>query len=139
MDNIPVPKHGEPDLIRTSQKGWLLCVTEHYKNKSAFKLIDDAEVGISPDTDTIFEMGRKAGLSSNEWIQICGCAGVGGIGLTLIFVAFFDPEPTSKLGLLVGGGVFLAVCGGLTALSLIIRTKPPTAKIDLGVFSVSWG
>lgn len=51
-------------------------------------------------------------LDSAEKVAIVGASGMILVGCGMILLAFFDAEPTSKLGLLVGGGVVTVLSGG---------------------------
>jgi hypothetical protein len=125
--------------IRTSDKGWVATLAMAYRQKKAVLLIDDAEVGVDPANDSIFQMARRIGLSAAEWTQVLGCLGVSGIGLTMIILAAIDPEPTSKLTLLVTGGVLLAVTGGGAAIYIITGIRPPQIDVYGPGFAISWG
>ena len=130
---------GEREMIRTSQPGWLGNLAIAYKNKRPVTLVDDANAGINPEIETLLGMGQRAGLSSGDWGRVLGCLGVSGIGITIIVLAILDPEPTSKLFLLVGGGLALAVGGGGAAIYVLTGIKPPTVVINGPGFDISWG
>lgn len=51
--------------------------------------------------------------------QILSSLGICAAGLWMIRMAIFDPEPTSKLFLLVGGGVALTITGSLSLLKAL--------------------
>jgi hypothetical protein len=59
------------------------------------------------------------------------------IYLVVVF-AFLDPEPTSKLGLLVGGGAVCVLSGGMTVIAILTRRRPPTMEIGSSGFKISW-
>jgi len=42
------------------------------------------------------------------------------LGAGALVLAFMDPEPTSKLGLMVGGGVAMALTGGGIIITLLV-------------------
>ena len=86
--------------IRTSQKGWLAELAKAYKDQTPTLIIDDANVGIDPSTHTLFDMGRKAELSTAEITAVCVSCGMSIAGVAMILLAFYDPEPTTKLGLM---------------------------------------
>ena len=48
--------------------------------------------------------GRSAKLSRREWTAVLISAGMSVFGAAMVILAFVDPDPTSKLGLLVGSG-----------------------------------
>jgi hypothetical protein len=52
------------DLVfKTSEPGWVARLAEAYRAKRNVQLIDDANVGISPATDSLQTMGRGADSS----------------------------------------------------------------------------
>ncbi len=65
--------------------------------------------------------------SAQVWIG----AAVGGILMSIgggaLVLAFLDPEPTSKLGLLVGGGIGMAFTGGIIILAVIVMRSGYTS------------
>ena len=58
--------------------------------------------------------------------------------MMMVVLAFLDPEPTSKLGLLVGGGAVCLLTGGLTAVAILTRRRPPTIEMSAAGFKISW-
>jgi hypothetical protein len=117
------------ETIKTSQKGWLAKLTTAYKNHIPVRLIDDADIGIDPTKDTLLNMGRKANLNQKDIYGIGISLGISSFGMVMIVLAFLDPEPTSKLGLLVGSGAALIGGGGVSAFLILTKIKPPTVKI----------
>jgi hypothetical protein len=109
------------EIIRTSDKKWLEKALEFYKTKCAFDFLDDVPLGIGHN-DLVSALALiKAAKNSGAitWQQIgviLTGLGMSGMGIWMIAVAVVDPEPTSKLGILLGGGVVLALTGGLSIL-----------------------
>jgi hypothetical protein len=64
--------------------------------------------------------------------------GLSAAGVLMVVLAFLDPEPTSKLGLLVGGGAVCVLTGGLTAVGVLTRRRPPNIEISARGFRISW-
>jgi hypothetical protein len=124
--------------IRTSQKGWLAELAKAYKDQTPALIIDDANVGIDPSTQTLFDMGRKAKLSTAEIAAVCISCGMSIAGVGMVILAFCDPEPTSKLGLFVVGGVALTLTGGLSAIYILTKKKPPNISVGPGGIIISW-
>ena len=124
--------------IKTSQEGWLSLLAKAYKNQNPILVIDDANVGIDLSTDTIFDMGKKADLSTAEITAVCVSCGMGVSGIALIILAFFDPEPTTKLALVIASGAVLAFTGGWSAIHILTKKKPPNIKIGKDGFEVCW-
>lgn len=83
-------------------------------------------------------MGRQAGLGLTDWKRVAGCAGISVFGAGLIGLAMLDPEPTSKLGLILGSGAFCILSGAGGALYLLTGLKPPTVERDGAVFRIRW-
>ena len=129
------------DIIRTSDPGWLESLARAYRERHPVVVVDDAGAGIDPARQTIFQMARLIRLTSREIAAVAVALGMGGAGVLMIVLAFLDPEPTSKLGLLVGGGAFCVFTGGLTAVRILVSHKPPRVRVDAGGvarFEISW-
>jgi hypothetical protein len=59
-------------------------------------------------------------------------------GAGMIVAAVVDPDPTSKLGLLVGSGALLALTGGFQTVRLLTRMKPPNIRITREGVHIEW-
>jgi hypothetical protein len=116
-------------VIRTSQSGWLADLAKAYKNRTPALIIDDANVGIDPSHQSLFDMGRKAHLSRAEIMGVGIALGMTAAGIWFVVLAFLDPEPTTKLGLLVISGAILALTGGHSAIHILTKVKPPSIKV----------
>lgn len=81
-----------------------------------------------------------APLDAAEKGAIVGASGLILVGCGMILLAFFDPEPTSKLGLLVAGGVVSVLSGGgIFAFILIKRGEYEwEQEVDLTTGKVIW-
>ena len=124
--------------IRTSQKGWLTELAKAYKDQTPALVIDDANVGIDPSMHTIFDMGRKAELSTAEITAVCISCGMSIAGIGMVLLAFYDPEPTTKLGLLVASVAVLALTGGFSAIYVLTKKKPPNIKVGKNGIEIAW-
>jgi hypothetical protein len=124
--------------IRTSEKGWFTQLAQAYSKKTPVFLIDDARVGIDPAVDTLAAMGLKAKLTPREWSAVGVAVGLSAAGAAMVVLAFLDPEPTSKLGLLVGGGAVCVLTGGLTAVRILTKMRPPNVQIGPGGMKIFW-
>jgi hypothetical protein len=125
-------------VIRTSEQGWFAALAKAYKDRIATLVIDDANVGLDLEKDNLFDVGRKARLSAGE-ITATGIAlGMSSVGIGILIAAFFDPEPTSKLTLLVSGGIVLVATGGLTAVYILTGKRPPNVSVTQKGFEISW-
>jgi hypothetical protein len=119
-----VPQKIGNDTIRTSEGDWLDRALKKYKDKVPFVFIDDADLGFTKqDLESAVSLIRAAKTKAGVPLKTIASALVG-IGLTatgiwMIAAAIADPEPTSKLGLLIGGGVLITLTGGLGTLSAL--------------------
>ena len=132
---------GSTDIIRTSEAGWLERLARAYRERAAVVVVDDFGVGIDPAKQSIFEMARLVRLTPREVAAVAVALGLGGAGVLMIVLAFLDPEPTSKLGLLVGGGAVCVFTGGLAAIRILVSHKPPRVTMAAGTvarFEISW-
>ena len=109
-----------------------------YKHRDRILLVDDAGVGIDPANDSLVTMGIKARLSMQEWMAVGVSIGMSAAGILMVVLAFVDPEPTSKLGLLIGGGAVCVLAGGLTAIRILTRLRPPNITAGVGGIHISW-
>jgi hypothetical protein len=134
------PKKPEPAevMIRTGEAGWFPRLAHAYRDRERVLLVDDAKVGIDPKNQSLVSMGIKAGLSPADWAAVAVAVGVSAAGVMMVVLAFLDPEPTSKLGLLVGGGAVCVLTGGLTAIGILTRRRPPTIELTASGFKISW-
>jgi hypothetical protein len=57
-------------IVKTSEAGWLPKIAKAYQERATLVIVDDAGVGIDPSQDTLFAMGKKAGL--NGLYHWCG-------------------------------------------------------------------
>ena len=126
-------------VVRTSETAWFRIVANAYKARTPLQIIDDAHVGLDPAGQSLFEMGIKAKLSVGEWTAATVGIGMSGAGVGMVILAVLDPEPTSKLGLLVGSGVVLALTGGGAAIAVLTKRKPPKVSVGKnGGFVIEW-
>ena len=131
------PEAGEITIL-TSQPGWFPRLARAYRDRTPVQLVDDAHVGIDPQSQSLVSMGIKAGLSASDWVAVGVAVGVSAAGVMMVVLAVLDPEPTSKLGLLVGGGAVCVLTGGLTAVGILTRRRPPNITMGPGGFRISW-
>ena len=128
-------------VIRTSDSDWLQKALECYRDKQVFNLIDDANIGLD-STDLISAVKliaktKKAGRIGAKGIAtILTSLGLSSVGVWLVLAAIVDPEPTSKLGILIAGGVALIALGGLSILRSLGMTWKVSANSPLATFTV---
>jgi hypothetical protein len=124
--------------IRTSEEGWLAHLAETYRDKKPILLVDDAKVGIDPSTQSLWQMGRRAGLRREEWVGVLVALGMLGAGIAMTIAAILDPEPTSKLSLLIAGGIVCTAGGGFSAIRILTKQKPPDVKFSKFGIHIEW-
>ena len=125
-------------IVRTSQPDWLKALAVIYKSRQPTLLIDDARLGIDPAGLTLLQMAREVGLSRRELAGVCVALGMSATGIAMVILAFLDPEPTSKLGLLVSGGVVCVLCGGFGAVRILTHLKPPNVRVTARGIEIAW-
>jgi VIT1/CCC1 family predicted Fe2+/Mn2+ transporter len=124
--------------IRTSEQGWLAQLAKAYRNRDQVVIIDDANVGIDPSSQTLLDMGLKTGLSRKEWTAVLIAGGMTIFGAAVIILAIVDPDPTSKLGLLIASGALLTLGGGFSAIGILTKHKPPNVRMSRDGIEIEW-
>lgn len=117
-------KGGAEKVVRTSEEDWLERALELYTDKAVFVFIDDAGLGLTQkDLQSAVSLIRaakvKGGLPLKSIMAVLFGLGLSGAGIWMIVAAIADPEPTSKLGLLIAGGVLITLTGGMGTLSAL--------------------
>jgi hypothetical protein len=125
-------------IVKTSDPNWLRSLALLYKARQAAILIDDAHLGINPEDQTLLQMARVSGLSRREIASVSVALGMSTVGVTMVILAFLDPEPTSKLGLLVGGGAVCVLGGGFSAIRILTNHKPPSIRATAKGIEIYW-
>lgn len=134
-----MPDESTALAITTSSANWPLALANAYRSKTSIHLIDDANIGINPLSDTLLDMGRKANLSHREWIAVLVSLGVSAAGAYLLVMAILDPEPYTKIAIALVTGALLIAGGGLSAVRILVGHKPPNVKLSpQGGFEISW-
>jgi hypothetical protein len=136
--SINQPTHMSNLTIRTSEQGWLPQLAKAYRNREQIIIIDDANVGIDPSSQSLVEMGLKSGLTRSDWTAVVVAGGMGVFGAVVIVLAILDPEPTSKLGLLIASGALLAWGGGHSAIRILTKHKPPKVRVSPSGIEIEW-
>jgi hypothetical protein len=119
-------------IIRTSSPGWLATLANAYQSKTAVGLLDDAQIGVNPITDTLLDMGRKANLSRREWVAVFVALGISAAGAFLLIMAVLDPEPYTKIAFALATGALLIAGGGFAAIRVLVGHKPPDVSLSPG-------
>ena len=124
--------------VRTSDPGWLEELARAYREEREVLVVDDAGIGLDPNSQSLLGMGRAAGLSRREWAGVGVSLGLSGVGLWMVVAAVASPEPTSKLGLLIAGGSVLMFSGGFSAIRLLTDRRPPVVEVTRLGLRISW-
>ena len=125
-------------IVRTSDPNWLRTLALLYRARLSGVIVDDANLGINPEDHTLLQMARISGLSRREIASVSVALGMSGVGVTMVILAFLDPEPTSKLGLLVGGGAVCVLGGGFSAIRILTQHKPPNIRATAKGIEIFW-
>jgi hypothetical protein len=67
--------------------------------------------------------------SAHVWIGAAGGGLLMTIGAGALVLAFMDPEPTSKLTLLVGGGILMVLTGGGVVITILVTRAGYTSAM----------
>jgi hypothetical protein len=59
------------EIVRTSQAGWLDTLAATYRKQMPALLIDDADLGIDPASQTLLDMAKTAKLPKRELAAVC--------------------------------------------------------------------
>jgi hypothetical protein len=124
--------------VKTTNPEWVIQLARCYKEKLPVTLIDDAHIGIDPINQSLVQMGMKGVLGIQEWVAVVISLGVAATGAYLLVMAILDPEPFSKIAFALGSGALLTMGGGLTAVKVLTKTKPPNVKIGPAGFEIGW-
>jgi hypothetical protein len=130
--------YAQETMVRTSSPDWLRKLALLYRARLPGVIVDDAALGIRPGDQTLLQMARYSRLSMREIAGVCIALGMSGMGVTMVVLAFVDPEPTSKLGLLVGGGAICVLGGGFSAIRILTSHKPPNIRATAQGIEISW-
>lgn len=129
-------------IIRTSEVNWFESAINCYSEKTRFTFIDDANIGITDEDlksafNLILGVRKKTVQTWKSIVGVLAGMGISGMGIYIIGLAIVDPEPTTKLGLLVGGGLVIVLTGSLGALYSLGLTFNVSASSVFGKFEVS--
>jgi hypothetical protein len=126
-------------MIKTSSVNWFAQLARAYKMRTRVVLVDDAQVGINPESETLLEMGRRARLTPREWGGVMVSLGMSLMGAWVMLMAVLDPEPYSKVVTTIVAGAALLGGGGLAAIRILTHHKPPKVTVSpLGGFEIAW-
>ena len=125
-------------MIKTSSAGWFTQLARAYKLRARVVLVDDAKVGISPDSETLLDMGKRARLSAREWAGVLVSLGMSIVGAWVIVMAVLDPEPYSKVVSTIVAGAMLLGAGGFAAIRILTHHKTPKVTLSARGFEIAW-
>lgn len=125
-------------IIRTSEVNWFEKSIKCYKEKVSFTFIDDANLGITEtDLESGFNLIRSGKMPWKNIVGVLAGIGITRVGIYIIGLAIADPEPTTKLGLLISGGLILALTGSMGILYSLGLSFSVSANSSFGGFTVS--
>jgi len=109
-------------IIKSSEPDWLEKALKQYSIKEPFQFDDDDEIGLTEKDlhsaiNLIKAAKSKGKVSLKKIVGLLTGLGITGAGVWIVVAAIADPEPTTKLGLLITGGLILAIMGGYGALA----------------------
>ncbi len=123
----------ENPVIKTSEENWVERAMKAYTKKLSWRLVDDAEIGLTEKDvksaiNLLAFMKRGRMLKVKEISSILIGLGITASGVWIVLAAIADPEPTSKLTLLIAGGLILALTGSLGTLRALGISFSVSAK-----------
>ena len=129
------------EIIKTTDPQWLEKAITHYSNKKEFSFIDDAELGFTETdlhsaVDMIKAAKTKGGKTLKQITAVLVGLGMSAAGIGIIILAILDPEPTTKLGLLVGGGLLLVLTGSYATMKSLGVNFSVSAKAGTYAFDI---
>lgn len=110
--------------IKTTDEKWFEKALKAYSKKQEFCISDDLQLGLK-DNDVksaislITFVKKQQKIPWRKITQVLASIGITGVGVWIIAAAIADPEPTSKLTLLISGGLVLALTGSLGTLAAL--------------------
>lgn len=126
--------------IRTTEDNWFEKSMKCYKEKISFIFIDDANLGITEtDLESGFNLIRSGKIPWKSIVGVLAGIGITRVGIYIIGLAIADPEPTTKLGLLITGGLLLTLTGSMGILYSLGLSFSVSANSSYGGFTVSNG
>lgn len=125
-------------IIHTSSSGWLSQLARAYRTRQAVVLVDDAQTGIDPATESLLSIGMHAKLGPREWVAASVALGMSAFGAWMVVAAVLDPDPTSKLWLMTASGAALCATGGWGAIRTLAHVRPPSVRVSRRGLEITW-
>jgi hypothetical protein len=125
------------DIVKTSEMNWLANALKLYSEKKPFQFVDDAglklkEKDLISAVSLIRAAKSKGGVTWQQIVSVLAGIGITGVGVWMVAAAIADPEPTTKLGLLIAGGIILALTGSVGTLAALGTKFSVLAKLPQG-------
>ncbi|MGA1824261.1 MAG: hypothetical protein ACMUIP_06300 [bacterium] len=125
------------EIVCTTNKDWLEQAIKLYTDKKPFTFEDDAKLGLTEaDLKSAVALIRaakaKGGIHWQQIVRVLAGIGITGVGVWMVAAAIADPEPTTKLGLLITGGIVLAFTGSLGTFAALGLRFSVSAKSPRG-------
>jgi hypothetical protein len=119
--------------IKTSEPEWFESTLKMYADKKEFTFVDDAKLGLTKtDLKSAVSLIKASKSKGNKTIKTITSVlvglGLSSSGVWIVILAIADPEPTTKLGLLITGGFILALTGGYGTLRALGVNFTVTAR-----------
>ena len=129
------------ETIKTSNPEWLEIALKKYSLKKEFIFIDDAKLGMTEKdlksaVNLIKASKAKAGKTVKQITAVLVGIGMSSAGIGIVILAIADPEPTTKLGLLVGGGLLLVLTGSYATMKSLGVNFSVSAKAGTYAFDI---
>lgn len=128
-------------IIRTTESNWLERALKCYTGKKEFTFFDDANLGLT-EKDVISAISlikaakSKGGISVQNIVAALVAIGITAVGVWMVAGAIADPDPTSKLALLIGGGIAVALTGSLGTLAALGIKYEVKVNLRQGIFEI---
>ena len=127
--------------IKTSDSNWRTQLMQAVNQQQSIMLIDDAQLGFYDKSDLsayIASQPTEKKITPAALLSMASNVGLTGIGVWLVRLAIVDPEPTSKLSLLVAGGITCILTGSLSFQRHLTAQSPPSIEMTLEGIRIYW-
>ncbi len=124
-------------IIKTSDLNWLEKALKLYTKKESFRFLDDAGLELTEEdmisaVSLIRAAKSKGGVPWQKIVGVLTGVGITGVGLWIVAAAIADPEPTTKLGLLISGGIIILLTGSIGTFAALGIKFSVTSKSPQG-------
>ena len=125
-------------VVRTDEAGWAKRVAKQFKNRQAFRLVDDASLGVDPTQQSLYGMMASANLGRSEWTGVLVMLGVSALGARILTAALGSAvaPPVAVAFTLVGGAMTLWGAG--SAYKTLTGIAPGAVKVSPSSFDISF-